>query len=255
MNESAAVLAVLGLTAIGAVLILRRRDDGASGQAAPENLSIVDLMRQPGDGDAWNPDDAWSPDPVYEDTVQEQTPGLIDTAIVQAATAADFFSEAVGFSTPVSEASAAMNRKAFLDMIAYSEGTSGPDGYRTMFGGGLMDSLADHPARFFDFTDKAGRKLKTSAAGRYQFLLRTWREIAAKLNLTDFGPDNQDAAALELIRQRGALKDIDAGRISEAIRKCAPVWASLPGAGYAQPERPLKNLLASYSNAGGNLEA
>ena len=65
----------------------------------------------------------------------------------------------------------------------------------------------------------------------------------------------QDAAALELIRRRGALKDVDAGRISAAIAKCAPIWASMPGAGYAQPERKLNTLLASYSAAGGNLEA
>jgi len=34
-------------------------------------------------------------------------------------------------------------------MIAFSEGTSGPQGYLTMFGGRLMDSLEVHPHQYF----------------------------------------------------------------------------------------------------------
>lgn len=156
----------------------------------------------------------------------------------------------------VSEDAAAQNCTAFLDMLAYSEGVAaGLDGYRTMFGGQLTDSLADHPRKFFSFTNQRGETLRTSAAGRYQFLMRTWDTLARRLNLPDFGPASQDAAALELIRERGALLDVQAGRISQAIAKCAPIWASLPGAGYAQPERKLTTLLASFSGSGGNLEA
>ena len=43
--------------------------------------------------------------------------------------------------------------------------------------------------------------------------------------------------------------------MAAAVAKVAPIWASLPGAGYAQPERKLPALLASYTQAGGNLEA
>lgn len=143
------------------------------------------------------------------------------------------------------------NVRAFLDMIAYAEGTSGPDGYRTMFGHRLFDSFADHPRQIFSFTNKRGQTLRTSAAGRYQFLARTWDSLRAKLGLQDFGPVSQDIAAIELIRQRGALGDIKAGRIVSAITKCAPVWASLPGAGYAQPERKQSDLIAAYQSAGG----
>lgn len=151
---------------------------------------------------------------------------------------------------------AGANERAFLDMIAYSEGVAaGEDGYRTLFGGALMDSLADHPRRFFPFTNGRGEQLKTSAAGRYQFLMRTWDALARKLNLPDFGPASQDLAALELIRERGALNDVRAGRFVQAVTKCAPVWASLPGAGYAQPERKLSSLEAAYQAAGGNFEA
>ena len=158
-----------------------------------------------------------------------------------------------------SDAQAQRNVRAFLDMISYSEGTNGPDGYRAMFGYPLPDriapSLADHPRRKFTFTNKAGKTLTTSAAGRYQFLISTWDELAASLQLPDFGPDSQDKACIELIRQRGALNDVRAGRITDAITKCSKTWASLPGAGYDQPERKLNWLLAQYSGAGGSMEA
>lgn len=146
------------------------------------------------------------------------------------------------------------NIRAFFDMLAYSEGTT-KNGYRTLFGGGTFDSLADHPRRVFSFTNGAGQTLKTTAAGRYQFLARTWDSLKTKLDLPDFGPESQDAAALELVRQRGALADVKAGRLEAAIVKCAPIWASLPGAGYNQPERKLSSLVAAYQNAGGAITA
>jgi muramidase (phage lysozyme) len=153
------------------------------------------------------------------------------------------------------EDQAAANERAFLDMIAYAEGTNSAEGYRMMFGGKLFNSYVDHPRVFHQFTNRIGERLRTSAAGRYQFLSRTWDELRDKLDLPDFGPASQDAAALELIRQRGALPDVRAGRLSEAVRKVAPIWASLPGAGYNQPERKLAQLIAAYQSSGGAMEA
>ena len=149
----------------------------------------------------------------------------------------------------------AQNLRAFLDMIAFAEGTAGENGYYVMFGGGLMTSLADHPRRLFTFTNLAGQQLRTTAAGRYQFLARTWDTLKARLGLPDFGPASQDAAAIELIRERGALPDVYAGRLTTAITKVATIWASLPGAGYNQPERKLTSLATAYQAAGGNFEA
>lgn len=155
--------------------------------------------------------------------------------------------------------SAPANERAFLDMIAAAEGTSGANGYRAMFGypnpDRIIDDLSDHPRRYFSFTNSRGETLRTSAAGRYQFLVRTWDTLKTRLSLPDFGPASQDAAALELIRERGALGDVRAGRIEAAIKKVAPIWASLPGAGYAQPERKLSYLFTSYANSGGTFEA
>lgn len=187
-------------------------------------------------------------DPASLDTIPQegdsQTTGVFTDAFV-AINPATYMTGNVDAST------ADTNVRAFLDMIAYAEGTSGPEGYRTMFGGTLMDSFADHPRKIFSFTNSRGETLKTSAAGRYQFLQGTWDELKRKLGLQDFGPASQDAGAIELIRQRGALNDVRAGRIVDAIAKVRSVWASLPGAGYAQPERSIPNLLTAYANAGG----
>jgi muramidase (phage lysozyme) len=144
------------------------------------------------------------------------------------------------------------NERAFLDMLAVSEGTygHGDNGYNVLVGGDLFQGYAKHPNVLVTL-NKAG--LKSTAAGRYQFLKRTWNSLATKLHLADFSPAAQDVAALELIAERGAADDVRSGRFAEAVAKCAPVWASLPGAGYGQRENSLKALEAAYIRAGGQL--
>lgn len=152
-------------------------------------------------------------------------------------------------SVPVSVAE--QNVRAFLDMIAFAEGTAGhgDDGYNVLFGYGTFDSYIDHPRIYVPFGNTT-----SSAAGRYQFLARTWDGLKTKLGLPDFGPASQDAGAVELIRQRGALADVQAGRVVQAIGKVAKIWASLPGAGYGQPERRQSALLEAFARAGGQIE-
>ncbi|EJU2637109.1 glycoside hydrolase family protein [Escherichia coli] len=54
-----------------------------------------------------------------------------------------------------------------------------------------------------------------------------------------------------MIRERGALDDIRAGRIERAISRCRNIWASLPGAGYGQREHSLEKLVTVWRTAGG----
>ena len=158
------------------------------------------------------------------------------------------------------------NRAAFRWMLRVAEGTSGPDGYRTMFGYRYFDDFSDHPRQPAQFNDKAsGKRLWTSAAGAYQFMAKspipgggstrvdTWDRLKRKLDLPDFSPASQDAACMELINECGALNDVDAGRFDVAVSKVRGVWASLPGAGYGQPERTLARLQSAYIDAGGTL--
>jgi muramidase (phage lysozyme) len=163
---------------------------------------------------------------------------------------------------------AARNERAFLLMIRHAEGTAGANGYRTRFGGGLFSGFNDHPRIAVQFTDRAGRKLWTSAAGAYQAMavspippfgmgrttkVDTWDRVQRKLQLPDFSPESQDRFALYLIDEAGALNDVRAGRFATAVDKVRRIWASLPGAGYAQPEKSLASLEAAYLNAGGQL--
>lgn len=169
--------------------------------------------------------------------------------------------------TPVDMADA--NIQAFLRVIRYAEGTSGPNGYRQIFatrgGPNLFDSWADHPrvAKQFKVGDKT---LWTSAAGAYQFMavsprpaplkptsVNTWDRLQAKLGLADFSPASQDRAAVELIAEAGALQDVKAGRFDQAINKCRGIWASLPGATYGQPTKDLRTLRNVYAANGGTI--
>ena len=218
---AAAVAVLVGVTAA------RRQAQDAAGAwdgLVPDGWQ--DIVPAWGDGE---PDQSTT---VFEDLIVNMSPSTYAPAFV----APDV---------------AAANVRAFLDMIAYAEGTGrlGEGGYNVLFGGSTFDGYADHPRVRVPFRDTY-----STAAGRYQILSRTWDGLRAKLGLPDFSPASQDAAAVELIRERGALNDVKAGRVAQAVGKVAKVWASLPGAGYDQPERQLSALLRAYASAGGTME-
>lgn len=148
------------------------------------------------------------------------------------------------------------NIKAFLILIRKAEGTSSNNGYRYLFGSSprnekLFDSYYDHPSMYIEFKNKKGETLVTSAAGAYQFLFRTWDRIRTRLGLQDFSPKSQDLAAIELLYEAGATDDIKKGSLRSALQKVCKVWASLPGAGYDQPEHSFSEVVQWYKNAGG----
>jgi muramidase (phage lysozyme) len=120
-----------------------------------------------------------------------------------------------------------VNLQAFLRVIRYAEGTSSQDGYNIQFTGARFGSFSDHPRRVI-CSSYGGRQLCSSAAGAYQFLETTWDDVASSIGAGDFRPEWQDRGAIELIRRAGALDDVLAGRVEEAIAKVAPVWASFP---------------------------
>lgn len=158
------------------------------------------------------------------------------------------------------------NVRAFIAMIAQAEGTANAGGYAALYGSRAdrhktFSSFADHPriAQRISSTDQRW----TTAAGLLQWMavspipgggftkLNTWDRIKKKLNLTDFSPASQDAGAVELFAEAGALADIQAGRFFDAVRKVKGIWASLPGAGYGQGERTLAYVTQKYTDAGG----
>ena len=148
---------------------------------------------------------------------------------------------------------------AFLDLIARSEGTSTApntkdDGYDIIVSG------VDGPNAFTDYSahpfaagrapiqiNKATPPALSTASGRYQIILPTWKNIAAARGLGTFSPQNQDLAAMELAAQCGALNFISAGQIPRAISAACETWASFPGNSYSQGGRTLDWLTQQYA--------
>lgn len=164
------------------------------------------------------------------------------------------------------------NRRAFLDMLAVSEGTSTSpatkcDGYDVVVTGvdrvpEVFTDFSTHPFAGGRRSKAINRKgLTSNASGRYQFMLRDWVHYRNQLDLDNktlypegaFSPAAQDAWAIQLIRERGALPLIDMGQFDLAVKRVSNLWASLPGAGYGQPEHSLGRLQAAYTRAGGAL--
>ena len=162
--------------------------------------------------------------------------------------------------------SAGGNIAAMLAAISAAEGTAGQsDPYRVCFGySHTIGNLSEHPAISGEWMGKrlsdsmcAGAGLGpgcvSTAAGKYQIIKRTWTSVRDRLGLRDFSPASQDAAAIELLRQRGALGPLGRGDFAGAVQAARKEWASLPGAGYGQGERSLSWLTAKFQAAGGML--
>uniref|UniRef100_A0AAU6W261 Lysozyme n=1 Tax=Pseudomonas phage Orisa03 TaxID=3138542 RepID=A0AAU6W261_9VIRU len=158
------------------------------------------------------------------------------------------------------------NMKAFLDMIAWSEGTSTSPATKCNGYDVIVTGLDKKPEVFDDFSAHpfaSGRKSKainskgltSNASGRYQFMLRDYAHYRDLLKLPDFGPESQDRWAIQLIKERKAIPLIENGQVEQAISRVSNIWASLPGAGYDQPEHSMEKLVAQYTKAGGEVRA
>lgn len=136
-----------------------------------------------------------------------------------------------------------------LQMLKSAEGTAGlgEDGYNVLFGGETFSGYDDHPRVSKPFTGTDGKSNRTTAAGAYQFLSRTWDDASKAVGVTDFSPESQDKVAIELIRRRGALDNVLTGDFEGAIEKLGQEWASLPSSPYAQPKRTMEEVLGGGS--------
>lgn len=148
------------------------------------------------------------------------------------------------------------NLNAFLAMIrTFEAGTAGDRSYSTLIGGGQFYDFSEHP--FILNPDmlaiQSGSLPASKAAGAYQFLPQTWSEARDALGLPDFSPASQDAAAIFLIRRRGALADVENGNFSTAIIKLGKEWASLPGSPYGQTSKTLAQAESLYASYGGTI--
>ena len=227
MVNRAAMIGAAGLLAYGAWLLYRsNQDEPATAEAAPAENDFLataeDVLTGAGETAA--------------EFVDNITGGTLRVSAMARVNPADLNNR---------------NVRAILNLIRAGEGTAGPNGYRTLFGGGLFESFADHPRQRITRT-MGGRPITSTAAGAYQFLASTWDETARIMGLPSFSPGNQDLGAMGRIAARGALEDVKAGRFEVAVKKIAKEWASMPGSPYGQPVISWDKARAIYASAGGN---
>jgi muramidase (phage lysozyme) len=144
-------------------------------------------------------------------------------------------------------------QKALHDAIAFAEGTRGysRDGYNVLFSFKTVSSCARHPNQCLKF----GRTCST-AAGRYQFLTRTWNGAARARSLKNFEPENQERAAAYLISNVRRVtvpqnRPMTAAEFSNAMSKLSYEWASLPPGRYGQPNKTMSQMRSTYCRAAG----
>lgn len=201
--------------------------------------------------------DASAPEEGADSQGEDFDLGMFDVASDAAEQAASLFDSLTGGTMKLSAMSRVttadvlnQNVQAFLRVIRRGEGTSGENGYRMLFGGGLFSSYASHPDTL---VIRSG--YRSTAAGAYQFLTSTWKETARAMGLADFSPASQDRGAVGRIAARGALDDVVAGRFDAAIKKCAKEWASLPYSPYGQPTISMSVASQVFAQAGGVVSA
>lgn len=156
--------------------------------------------------------------------------------------------------------------RAMLDAIAFAEGTRGNGDYNRVVNGRVIgphdrnlpydrslvgrrnvtvSNLQNHP----NLLVQVNSSLRSTAAGRYQFLSGTWRG----LNMPDFSARSQDLAAIKLMQRRGMIEPLLRGDFATAIHRGAPEWASLPtangGSYYGQGAKTLSSLRNVYNAA------
>jgi muramidase (phage lysozyme) len=147
------------------------------------------------------------------------------------------------------------NVKAFISAIAAAEGGD----YDLKYGG--VKGKKNDKWKFSDFSTHpgAGSDGKTTAAGMYQINSATWKEMGAKMGLSDFSPQTQDLLAVEILRTIEVIDDIVAGDLTPALSSASRRWAALPqGTGktgrYPQPYMPYDDFEAAYKDNGGTLK-
>jgi muramidase (phage lysozyme) len=135
------------------------------------------------------------------------------------------------------------NMRAFLDVIAFAEGTD--DRYDYIFSHATFSSFAGHPRRLI-----CSGGYCSDAAGRYQIKSTTWDEVRRELGLTDFSPESQDRAAVQLIKWRGGFDDVERidgpNTFDNALYTVRLEWASLPHSPYGQPIKSVGQLWEKF---------
>ena len=149
-------------------------------------------------------------------------------------------------------------RKAFLDMLAWSEGTDNGrqktrnHGYDVIVGGELFTDYSDHPRKLVTLNPNSNQQAPDAATS---FPLvgclpqAAWPERLLSRKVRTLWHCNRLRSGwrfLPLVANRGICH-------RQAIDRCSNIWASLPGAGYGQFEHKADSLIAKFKEAGGTV--
>jgi len=139
------------------------------------------------------------------------------------------------------------NVQAFLRLLRYIEtGKDDAGAYYVLYGGGTFKDDSTHPLK----KPIHKGKYPSSSAGAYQINHDTWETELNKGVANDFTPASQDAMAIDLIRRKKALQDIEAGDLDKAIPKLRNTWSSLPGGSQERIKMPeAKSMFKGYVDA------
>lgn len=153
----------------------------------------------------------------------------------------------------VNSGDADANLAAFLALIRQAESSND---YQALVGGGQFSDMSDHPAN----KGWAGVHINggplTTAAGAYQITRTTWNSLRAQngeLSLPDFLPQSQDAAAVLLIKGRGAYNLVLQGQFTPALQKLRGEWESFDRMFNGTYPMTLDDATAYYENQGGTV--
>jgi muramidase (phage lysozyme) len=122
--------------------------------------------------------------------------------------------------------------KSLLDMISYSEGTLGisNNGYDVLVGGRVIQGWSETTNITHLNRQWYNSSANSTAAGRYQFLYKSWVEVnGSNVPMTKAAQDI--AAAKQVV---GRLNGLDSTKFrnyanfSEGCDKLARIWASIP---------------------------
>ena len=92
-------------------------------------------------------------------------------------------------------------RKAFLDMLAWSEGNDNGrqktrnHGYDVIVGGELFTDYSDHPRKLVTLNPNSNQQAPDATS----FFSCWWDAYRKQLGLKDFSPKSQDAVALQIV--------------------------------------------------------
>lgn len=135
------------------------------------------------------------------------------------------------------------NTKGYQSAIGRAEHGGKDDQYNVVFGGGTFDNTKGHPDKVVD-----GGKYSSAAAGKYQFMPKTWKGVTGNVK-TPMTPSNQDKAATSLIKNRRVNLNLPITRRS--VNKLSGEWASLPDktgkSRYGQPVKSYSQLRSWFN--------